>query len=59
MGTLKECLQDRLKDEELRRKREALEDEEDFKAIREALEEFEKNPKTHTLEEVEKELGIG
>ena len=37
---------------------EAIEDEYDLECYKEALEEFKKNPKTYTLEEVEKELGL-
>ena len=35
-----------------------IEDEYDLKCYKEAMEEYKKNPKTYTLEEVEKELGL-
>ncbi len=37
---------------------ERIEDEYDIQAFKEAIEEFEKNPVTYTLDEVEKELGL-
>ena len=37
---------------------EAIEDEYDLECYNKAVEEFKKNPKTYTLEEVEKELGL-
>ena len=37
---------------------EKIEDELDLKAYEEAMKEYKKNPKTYTLEEVKKELGI-
>ncbi len=37
---------------------EKIEDEYDLKIYYEAVEEYNKNPKTYTLDEVEKELGI-
>lgn len=37
---------------------EKLEEEYDLKAYETAMEEYHKNPKTYTLEEVERELGI-
>lgn len=37
---------------------EKIEDEYDLKAYYEAIEEYNKNPKTYTLDEVEKELGF-
>ncbi len=37
---------------------ERIEDEYDLKAYEESLEEFNKNPVTYTLDEVEKELGL-
>lgn len=37
---------------------EKIEDELDLALFEEALEDFKKNPKTYTLEEVEKELGF-
>lgn len=37
---------------------EKIEDEYDLKAYYEALKEYNKNPKTYTLDEVEKELGL-
>ena len=38
---------------------EKIEDEYDLKAYYEAIEEYKKNPKTYTLDEVEKELELG
>ena len=38
---------------------ERIEDEYDLKAYEEAMEEFKKNPVTYSLDEVEKELGLG
>lgn len=37
---------------------ERIEDEYDLKCYEEAMEEFKKNPKTYTHEEVKKELGL-
>ena len=37
---------------------EKLEDEYDLKAYETAMREYQKNPKTYTLEEIEKELGF-
>lgn len=37
---------------------EKIEDEIDLKLYQEAKDDFEKNPKTYTLDEVEKELGL-
>ena len=37
---------------------EKIEDEYDLKCYYEAMEEYKKNPKTYTLEEVKKELGL-
>ncbi len=37
---------------------EKIEDEIDLAAYRKAIDEFNKNPKTYTLDEVEKELGL-
>ena len=37
---------------------EKIEDEYDLKTYYEAMEEYRKNPKTYTLDEVEKELGL-
>lgn len=37
---------------------EKIEDEYDLKAYKKAMEEYKKNPKTYTLEEVKKELGL-
>ena len=37
---------------------EKIEDEIDLKAYEKAIEEYKKNPKTYTLDEVEKELGL-
>ena len=37
---------------------EKIEDEYDLKVYYEAMEEYNKNPKTYTLDEVEKELGF-
>lgn len=37
---------------------ERIEDEFDLKAYEEAMEEYRKNPVTHSLDEVEKELGL-
>ena len=37
---------------------EKIEDEIDLAAYRRAIDEFNKNPKTYTLDEVEKELGL-
>ena len=37
---------------------EKIEDEYDLKLYKKAVEEYKKNPKTYTLEEVKKELGI-
>lgn len=37
---------------------ERIEDEYDLKCYEKAVEEFKNNPKTHTLEEVEKELDL-
>ena len=37
---------------------EKIEDEYDLKAYYEAMKEYKKNPKTYTLDEVEKELGL-
>lgn len=37
---------------------EKIEDEYDLKAYKKAMEEYNKNPKTYTLEEVKKELGL-
>lgn len=37
---------------------EKIEDEYDLKSYKKAVEEYKKNPKTYTLEEVKKELGI-
>lgn len=37
---------------------EKIEDEYDLKCYEEAMEEYKKNPKTYTLEEIEKELGL-
>ena len=37
---------------------EKIEDEYDLKAYYEAMEEYNKNPTTYTLDEVEKELGL-
>lgn len=37
---------------------ERIEDELDIKLFDEAVEDFKKNPKTYTLDEVEKELGL-
>ena len=37
---------------------EKIEDEYDLKCYEEALEEYKKNPKTYTFEEVKKELGL-
>lgn len=37
---------------------EKIEDEYDIQCYEEAMEEFKKNPKTYTLEEVKKELGL-
>ena len=37
---------------------EKIEDEYDLKCYKEALKEHEKNPKTYTLDEIEKELGL-
>ena len=38
---------------------EKIEDEYDLKVYYEAIEEYKKNPKTYTLDEVEKELELG
>ena len=37
---------------------EKIEDEYDLKCYKEAMEEYKKNPKTYTLDEIEKELGL-
>ena len=37
---------------------EKIEDEYDLKCYYEAMEEYKKNPKTYTMEEVKKELGL-
>ena len=37
---------------------EKIEDEYDLKCYKEAMKEYEKNPKTYTLDEIEKELGL-
>lgn len=37
---------------------EKIEDEYDLTAYKKAMEEYKKNPKTYTLEEVKKELGL-
>ena len=37
---------------------EKIEDEYDIQCYEEAMEEYKKNPKTYTLEEVKKELGL-
>ena len=37
---------------------EKIEDEYDLKCYKEAMEEFKKNPKTYTLDEIEEELGL-
>lgn len=37
---------------------EKIEDEYDLKCYEEAIKEYEKNPKTYTLEEVKEELGL-
>lgn len=37
---------------------EKIEDEYDLECYKKAMEEYQKNPKTYTLEEVKKELGI-
>lgn len=37
---------------------EKIEDEYDLKCYKEAMKEYEKNPKTYTIDEIEKELGL-
>ena len=37
---------------------EKIEDENDLECYKKAIEEYKKNPKTYTLDEVEKELGL-
>lgn len=38
---------------------EKIEDEYDLKSYYEAIEEYNKNPKTYTIDEMKKELGLG